>query len=90
MNRVKSYIKQFAGIMLQPVIATLLGLLVGAVFIVISKENPIAIYMNMFEKSFFNPYYLTQTPGRPRSSSAESPPRRRGGPGISTSAWRAR
>lgn len=61
MNRVKSYIKQFAGIMIQPVVATLLGLMVGAVFIVISNENPIAIYRNMFDKSFFNPYYLTQT-----------------------------
>lgn len=47
--------------MAQPVIATLLGLLVGAVFIRLSNENPFEIYRNMFEKSFFNPYYLTQT-----------------------------
>lgn len=61
MNKFKSYIKQFAKIMIQPVVATLLGLLVGAVFILLSKENPIVIYRNMFEKSFFDPYYLTQT-----------------------------
>lgn len=61
MNKAKSYGKRFAAIMVQPVIAALLGLLVGAVFIRLSHENPIEIYRNMFEKSFFNPYYLTQT-----------------------------
>ena len=61
MDKLKNYGKQFGKVMAQPVAATLLGLLVGAVFILVSHENPIEIYMNMFEKSFFNPYYLTQT-----------------------------
>lgn len=61
MNKIKSYARHFGKIMVQPVIATLLGLLVGAFFIMASNENPITIYMNMFNKSFFNPYYLTQT-----------------------------
>lgn len=61
MNKIKSYAGHLGRIMIQPVIATLLGLLVGAFFILASHENPIAIYMNMFHKSFFSPYYLTQT-----------------------------
>ncbi len=61
MNKIKPYAKHFGKIMIQPVIATLLGLLVGAVFILASNENPVAIYINMFQKSFFSPYYLTQT-----------------------------
>ncbi len=61
MNKVKAFAKWFGGIMLQPIIATLLGLLVGAAFIAASNENPIEIYMNMFQKSFFSSYYLTQT-----------------------------
>jgi len=61
MNKIIKIAKRFGKIMLQPVIATVLGLLVGAVFIMASNENPIAIYLNMFQKSFFSPYYLTQT-----------------------------
>ena len=61
MSNVKTYAKHFGKIMIQPVIATLLGLLVGAVFIVASNENPVEIYSNMFQKSFLTPYYLTQT-----------------------------
>lgn len=61
MNKAKFYMKRFAAIMVQPVIAALLGLLVGAVFIWMSHESPVEIYRNMFEKSFFSPYYLTQT-----------------------------
>lgn len=61
MNKVKTYARHFGTIMIQPVVATLLGLLVGAVFIAASNENPIAIYGNMFQKSFLSPYYLTQT-----------------------------
>lgn len=61
MNKVKYYGKKFGKVMVQPVAATVLGLLVGAIFIMVSHENPIEIYRNMFEKSFFNPYYLTQT-----------------------------
>lgn len=61
MNKIRSFVKWLGGVLLQPVIAAFLGLLVGAVFIVISNENPIEIYANMFQKSFFSPYYLTQT-----------------------------
>lgn len=45
----------------QPIIATIFGLLVGAIVILISKENPIEIYAQLFNKSFFTPYYLMQT-----------------------------
>ena len=48
MDKLKNYGKQFGKVMAQPVAATLLGLLVGAVFILVSHENPIEIYMNMF------------------------------------------
>lgn len=45
----------------QPVIATILGLLVGAIVILSCGKNPIAVYAEMFEKSFFKPYYLFST-----------------------------
>lgn len=45
----------------QPLIATLLGLLVGLIVIMIAGENPFFVYAQMFEKSFFNLYYLMQT-----------------------------
>lgn len=61
MDKLKNYGKQFGKVMAQPVAATLIGLLVGAVFILVSNENPFEIYMNMFAKSFFGSYYLAQT-----------------------------
>ncbi len=48
----------------QPLIATLFGLLVGAIVIVAMGENPVVIYAEMFEKSFFSSYYLLQTLSR--------------------------
>lgn len=45
----------------QPIIATIFGLLIGAIVILISKENPIEIYKQLFNKSFFQSYYLMQT-----------------------------
>ena len=45
----------------QPVIATIMGLLVGAVVILSCGENPLTVYAEMFEKSFFKPYYLFST-----------------------------
>lgn len=45
----------------QIILATIFGLLVGAIVILISKENPIEVYAQLFEKSFFKPYYLMQT-----------------------------
>lgn len=45
----------------QPLVASFFGLLVGAILILVTKENPIEIYAQMFKKSFFQPYYLMQT-----------------------------
>ncbi|MDO5725225.1 MAG: ABC transporter permease [Tissierellia bacterium] len=45
----------------QVLLATLFGLLVGAIVIIISKEDPISVYAQLFEKSFIKPYYLMQT-----------------------------
>lgn len=42
----------------RPFIAIILGLLVGAIVIIASGENPITVYSKMFENSFFKPYYL--------------------------------
>lgn len=50
--------------MRQPVIATILGLLVGAIVIYIANENPISVYKEMFDKSFFRSYYFMQTLSR--------------------------
>lgn len=48
----------------QPLIATIFGLAMGAIIIIASNENPISVYMNMFNKAFFSPYYLMQTLAR--------------------------
>lgn len=45
----------------QPLIATVFGLLVGAVVIVACGQNPFEVYVEMFDKSFFTPYYLFST-----------------------------
>lgn len=45
----------------QPLVATLFGLLVGAAVILACGQNPIAVYLEMFNKSFFTPYYLFST-----------------------------
>lgn len=50
-----------ARILLQPLLAIIVGLAVGAVVILIAGENPLYVYGQMFEKSFFNLYYLMQT-----------------------------
>lgn len=49
------------GAISQPLIATVFGLLVGAVVIALTGKNPLDIYFQMFSKSFFTPYYLLQT-----------------------------
>lgn len=43
------------------ILATFFGLLVGALVIIISEENPIIVYSELFEKSFIRIYYLLQT-----------------------------
>lgn len=63
-NKIKNAAKSLFNALKQPLIATLFGLIVGAIVILISKENPIDIYAQMFEKSFFDPYYLMQTLSR--------------------------
>lgn len=45
----------------QPLIAVAFGLLVGALVILACGQNPIAVYIEMFNKSFFTPYYLFST-----------------------------
>ena len=45
----------------QPLIAVLFGLLVGALVILACGQNPAAVYLEMFDKSFFKPYYLFST-----------------------------
>ena len=45
----------------QPLIATVFGLLVGAVVILACGENPLVVYLEMFDKSFFQSYYLFST-----------------------------
>ena len=45
----------------QPLVATIFGLLVGAAVILACGHNPIEVYKEMFEKSFFKPYYLFST-----------------------------
>jgi len=45
----------------QPLIAMVFGLLVGAVVILACGHNPVTVYIEMFNKSFFTPYYLFST-----------------------------
>lgn len=47
--------------LLQTGLAIIFGLVMGAIVILISKENPIEIYKQMFSKSFFSSYYFLQT-----------------------------
>ncbi len=53
--------EKFWAVVKQPLIATIFGLLVGAVFILLSQKSPLEVYQKMFQKSFFEPYYLFQT-----------------------------
>ncbi len=45
----------------QPLIATILGLIVGAVVILACGKNPLTVYAEMFDKSFIKSYYLFTT-----------------------------
>lgn len=60
-NNIKSSLISLYNNLKHPFIATMFGLLVGAIVILISNEDPIAIYKQMFDKSFFTLYYLMQT-----------------------------
>jgi simple sugar transport system permease protein len=57
----KGGLSRFWTALRQPLVATVFGLLVGAVVILICGQNPIAVYAEMFEKSFLKPYYLFST-----------------------------
>lgn len=59
--RVKNKMLDLWKVMKQVILATGFGLLAGALVILISKENPIEVYGQLFEKSFFKSYYLMQT-----------------------------
>lgn len=45
----------------QPLIASLFGLLIGAVVIIACGHHPVEVYAQMFTKSFLQPYYLFST-----------------------------
>lgn len=60
-NNIKSTFLSIFNSLRQPLIATVFGLIIGAIVILISRESPIEIYAQMFDKSFFTPYYLLQT-----------------------------
>ena len=60
-NKLKRICLGSFNVLKQPLTAVVFGLLFGAVMIIISKENPLTVYIQMFEKSFFKPYYLMQT-----------------------------
>ena len=45
----------------QPLLATVFGLLIGAAVILACGQNPATVYLEMFSKSFFTPYYLFST-----------------------------
>lgn len=45
----------------QPLVAVVFGLLVGALVILACGQNPAAVYLEMFDKSFLKPYYLFST-----------------------------
>ena len=45
----------------QPLVAIIFGLVVGAVVILACGQNPMAVYAELFEKSFIKPYYLFST-----------------------------
>ena len=60
-NTVLDGLKIAGNALKQPLIATLFGLVVGALVILACGENPFAVYVQMFDKSFFSQYYLFQT-----------------------------
>ncbi len=61
MKNKKKLLTSFWEIMRQPLAATIFGLLIGAIFMWFSGKNPFWVYSKMFQKSFFEPYYLMQT-----------------------------
>jgi simple sugar transport system permease protein len=58
---VKTPLRRLWRILWQPLAAILMGLLVGVVIILIAGENPLLVYKQIFQKSFFSFFYLMQT-----------------------------
>lgn len=56
-----SKMKNMLASLAQTGIAIIFGLLMGVIVILISKEDPIYVYKEMFNKSFFSSYYFLQT-----------------------------
>ena len=55
------FLKYIWNALRQPLLATIIGLGVGAIIILLTGKNPVRIYIDMFDKSFFSLYYLLQT-----------------------------
>ncbi|MFV0504008.1 MAG: ABC transporter permease [Lachnospirales bacterium] len=60
-RKMKSKIFFVKNVIFGPLVAIILGLIVGALVIVLAGENPVFVYKEMFSKSFFTLYYLMQT-----------------------------
>lgn len=61
MAEIKKIILYLKDVLWQPLLAIILGLLVGAGVIVAVGYDPISIYITMFQKSFFTLHYLLQS-----------------------------
>jgi simple sugar transport system permease protein len=57
----KSFGLRLARVLAQPLVAIIVGLIIGAAVILVAGESPWPTYVQMFEKSFFSAYYLMQT-----------------------------
>ena len=60
-NKVLNSLNGFFKTASLPMFATILGLLLGAITIFLSGNNPFEVYAAMFSKSFFDPFYLNET-----------------------------
>lgn len=60
-KRLFGSISRYWNVLKQPLLATFFGLLVGAFVIILSGENPVSIYIKMFQKSVFESYYFMQS-----------------------------
>lgn len=60
-NKLQVHMKRYWDALKQPLLATIFGLLIGAIVIVLAGEKPIEVYNELFRKSFIQPYYLMQT-----------------------------
>ncbi|NLC73108.1 MAG: ABC transporter permease [Ruminococcaceae bacterium] len=61
MTKIKNAALHMFKVLWQPFLAIFLGLIVGAIVILIVGHNPITVYITMFQKSFFTLHYLLQS-----------------------------